>query len=115
MALENRPIEEQLTSDEAKQFYTPGEIARIFGVTARTVSNWCDRGRLPFIVMPSGHRRIPVSAVKGGREFDQKWKAVQERLAEKVKGLPEPTDEEIAEQVLVRRERDRERAARHSS
>jgi excisionase family DNA binding protein len=106
MALEDRPFEEQLTLDEAKMYYTPGEIARHFGVTARTVSNWCDRGRIPFIVTPSGHRRIPVSAVKGGREADQQWQALQQSLEEKTKGLPVPSDEEIASQVLKRRERD---------
>ncbi|MBC7545577.1 MAG: helix-turn-helix domain-containing protein, partial [Candidatus Sericytochromatia bacterium] len=41
--------EETLSLSEQKEFYTPGEVARMFGVTARTVANWCDLGRLLYV------------------------------------------------------------------
>ncbi|MBM3270676.1 MAG: helix-turn-helix domain-containing protein [Candidatus Sericytochromatia bacterium] len=65
---------------EGKRFYTPGEVAELFGVTPKTVSNWCDQGRLESIVTPSGHRRIPESAIRGGREYDAKLRSLQGRL-----------------------------------
>lgn len=101
MAIERRRLEHRQASE--KPYFTTGEIARHFGVTTKTVSNWCDAGRLPCVVTPSGHRRIPVSAVKGGREALARWQAANTMLAEAAAGLPSPSDGEIAEQVLARR------------
>lgn len=115
MAIEDRQVEEQLTDAEAKAFYTPGEVARMFGVSPKTVSNWCDSGRIASITTPSGHRRIPVAAINGGREYDAKLQSFQDRMAAKTEGLPTPTEEAIADQVIARRRRDHERAARRSS
>jgi hypothetical protein len=44
-------------------FLKPSEVARIFGVTVRTVANWCDQGRLPCVITPAGHRRIPLAGL----------------------------------------------------
>lgn len=98
---------------DAGGFYSTTEVARIFGVTPKTVASWCDRGRLPCILTSAGHRRIPVSAIKGGRDHDAKLAAFRARIADRTKGLPIPSDQEIAEQVLERR--DPERAERRSS
>lgn len=94
-----------------KDYFTPGEIAKFFGVTSRTVGNWCASGRLPYIKTPSGHRRIPASAVKGGRETLATWEALQARLSLKTQGRPMPTEQEIADQVLTRRGNEADGAA----
>jgi excisionase family DNA binding protein len=114
MSLGDRHVDEKLTVPEAKAFYTPGEVARMYGVSPKTVSNWCDSGRIASITTPSGHRRIPASAIEGGREYDAKLRAFQDLMAAKTDGLPVPTDEGIADQVVSRRRREQERAARRS-
>ena len=36
---------------------TPGEVARIFNVSQKTVERWSDEGKLGCIRTPGGHRR----------------------------------------------------------
>ncbi len=36
---------------------TPGEVAKAFGVYAKTVAAWADAGKLSYITTPGGHRR----------------------------------------------------------
>ena len=60
-------------------FFTPGQFAKLYGVTPRTVRNWCDAGRIPFVTTPSGHRRIPVSVLTGGVENLDTWGAMIEQ------------------------------------
>jgi excisionase family DNA binding protein len=43
----------------------PGEVADRLKVSPRAVQAWCKAGKLPSIVTPGGHRRIPESAVRG--------------------------------------------------
>lgn len=42
---------------------TVTEVARIFRVTPRTITGWCDKGWLPSFKTPGGRRRIPISEV----------------------------------------------------
>lgn len=95
--------EEVLTPEEQREFYTPGEVARMFGVTTRTVANWCDKGRLAYVETLGGQRRILASSIKGGRDYDAKKAALMAGLAELHAGKPVPTDDEIAEEVRSRR------------
>lgn len=60
--MKNQATEGGKTS--AKDYYSPGEVAKMYGVTSKTVSNWCEKGRLSFITTPSGHRRIPAAEVR---------------------------------------------------
>jgi excisionase family DNA binding protein len=41
-----------------KRYYTTFDIAKICGVTRITVRNWVNKGQLPAILTPGGHRRI---------------------------------------------------------
>lgn len=50
------------TADPA-EYMSPGEAAAFLGVSPKTVALWCDRGKLPCVVLSSGHRRIPSAAV----------------------------------------------------
>lgn len=40
------------------------EVALLFQVSERAVTDWARRGRLPSVRTPGGHRRYPASAVR---------------------------------------------------
>lgn len=42
---------------------TPREVAEIFRVDPKTVTRWAQRGRIPSVTTPGGHRRFPQTAV----------------------------------------------------
>jgi len=42
-------------------FLSPKQVARAAGLSESTIKRWCDRGVLPFIRTPGGHRRIPLN------------------------------------------------------
>lgn len=44
-----------------EKFYTPEEIAEMFGVTKKTVYDWMREGRLPYIQVGEKTRRISHS------------------------------------------------------
>lgn len=46
-----------------QQLLTPAEVAALFGVSAKTVWLWGERGRLPCVKTPGGHKRYPAEAV----------------------------------------------------
>ena len=45
------------------KLYTISEVAEIFRVTRSTVQSWTDAGKLKYIRIPSGKRRITQSEV----------------------------------------------------
>jgi excisionase family DNA binding protein len=49
--------------DDLPEMLTPGELARLLHVNAKSVSRWCRMGRLHAVITPGGHRRIPLAAV----------------------------------------------------
>lgn len=48
---------------------TPGEVARLFRVDAKTVTRWAAKGRLPSIKTPGGHARFRASDVAEALNF----------------------------------------------
>jgi excisionase family DNA binding protein len=40
------------------------EVAVLFQVSERAVTDWAQRGRLPSVRTPGGHRRYPAGAVR---------------------------------------------------
>jgi excisionase family DNA binding protein len=50
--------------EETEPHLTPGEVATIMRVDPKTVTRWCDSGKLSCIRTLGGHRRIPESAVR---------------------------------------------------
>ena len=40
------------------------EVALLFQVSERAVTDWASRGRLPSVRTPGGHRRYPAQAVR---------------------------------------------------
>jgi excisionase family DNA binding protein len=41
------------------------EVALLFEVSERAVTDWATKGRIPSIRTPGGHRRYPAEAVAG--------------------------------------------------
>lgn len=46
---------------------TPGEAAKKLGVHVKTVGRYCRDGKLSFVKLPYGHRRIYASSVEACR------------------------------------------------
>lgn len=40
------------------------DVARMFQVSERTVSEWARRGRIPSVRTPGGHRRYPADGIR---------------------------------------------------
>jgi excisionase family DNA binding protein len=51
-------------ADDALRFLRTSEVAALFQVSERAVTDWAARGRLPSVRTPGGHRRYPVEAVR---------------------------------------------------
>ncbi|MGS2645947.1 BldC family transcriptional regulator [Streptosporangium sp. G12] len=47
----------------ADDLLTPGEVAALMRVDPKTVTRWAKAGKLPSILTPGGHRRVPRAAV----------------------------------------------------
>ena len=48
----------------SEKLLRPSDVAALFQVSERTVSEWARRGRIPSLQTPSGHRRYPANAIK---------------------------------------------------
>ncbi len=53
-------VPEGLTS----QFLRTADVASLFQVSERTVSDWARRGRIPSVRTPGGHRRYPAEEIR---------------------------------------------------
>jgi excisionase family DNA binding protein len=50
--------------DDVHRYLRTSEVAALFQVSERAVTDWAARGRLPSVRTPGGHRRYPVEAVR---------------------------------------------------
>jgi excisionase family DNA binding protein len=74
--------------DDLPEMLTPGELARLLHVDAKTLSRWCRMGRLTADITPGGHRRIPLAAVldlRRGMGFDDQTALAAVRRVTRVK------------------------------
>jgi excisionase family DNA binding protein len=46
-------------------YLSPGQAARILGVSPKTVNRWANEGRIPCAVTLGGHRRFRVDVIRG--------------------------------------------------
>lgn len=54
-------------------FLTPGQVARMLGVSVKTVYRWATAGRIPCVVTLGGHRRFrpdDIAAVASSMGID---------------------------------------------
>lgn len=56
-------LAEKLGLPERGDLLLPGEVAREFGVSSKTVARWAKTGKIRHIKTPGGHRRFPSSEV----------------------------------------------------
>lgn len=49
------------------EYLTTGEVARLLGVSPRTVARWASEGRIAYVVTLGGHRRFARSVVEQTR------------------------------------------------
>lgn len=63
-------MSEHRTSDEEPNgdFLTRGMVARLFGVSASTVTRWARLGLLPAVRTPGGHYRFPARETRRAAE-----------------------------------------------
>lgn len=54
---------DDLKVDDGHRYLRTSEVAALFQVSERAVTDWAARGRLPSVRTPGGHRRYPVAAV----------------------------------------------------
>lgn len=47
-----------------EEYLMPGQIARKYGVSTKTVTRWAKAGKLPHIRTIGGHRRYSAKAVE---------------------------------------------------
>lgn len=59
-----QPILETPVHDDVERFLTPGEVARLVGVSPTTVTRWAREGKLRCRTTLGGHRRFEPSVVK---------------------------------------------------
>jgi len=50
-------------SEFNKEFYRPGEVGKYLGVVQRTISRYCEQGKIQDILLDTGKRVIPKSEV----------------------------------------------------
>ncbi len=77
------------------RFLTTHQIAKMLGVSERTVANWIDRSHLDAFRTPGGHRRVSPASLK---EFLRKRKMpIPDELAEDVRILIVEDDPLVAQ------------------
>ena len=52
------------TGDEGGRFLRTREVALLFQVSERAVTDWATKGRIPSVRTPGGHRRYPAAHVR---------------------------------------------------
>ncbi|WP_395111281.1 helix-turn-helix domain-containing protein [Actinomadura sp. SCN-SB] len=57
-------------SAERETLLTPGEVAKMFGVSTTTVTRWARAGRAPSLLTPGGQRRFPAIRMRELRQQD---------------------------------------------
>lgn len=105
---------------------TVAQAARRLGVSPNTIRAWADRGAIPVVRLPSGHRRFEARAIDAVREHaptdesyesaQAAWVAAGERWARthRTKLSPEERDRGLAAVAEMTR-LSREIAARHGN
>jgi excisionase family DNA binding protein len=48
----------------SSQLLRTSDVAALFQVSERTVSDWARRGRIPSVRTPGGHRRYPAEEIR---------------------------------------------------
>jgi excisionase family DNA binding protein len=55
---------QQLPTGAGERLLRTSDVALLFQVSERTVSEWARRGRVPSVRTPGGHRRYPADQIR---------------------------------------------------
>jgi excisionase family DNA binding protein len=55
---------QQLPTGAGERLLRTSDVAMLFQVSERTVSEWARRGRVPSVRTPGGHRRYPADQIR---------------------------------------------------
>jgi excisionase family DNA binding protein len=55
---------QQLPAGAGERLLRTSDVAMLFQVSERTVSEWARRGRVPSVRTPGGHRRYPADQIR---------------------------------------------------
>ena len=106
MAKASQRKQKQPAEQAPAGYCTPADVAPLFGVTAKTIANWCDAGHLPCETTLGGHRRIPLAAVQLMRARKEGHEAFRARIEAKTRLLPQVSDEDLAAEIRAHRDSD---------
>jgi excisionase family DNA binding protein len=70
------------------QLLRTADVATLFQVSERTVSDWARRGRIPSVRTPGGHRRYPAA------EIQRLLEAAEHGITPEMAGSREPAGED---------------------
>jgi excisionase family DNA binding protein len=45
------------------QLLTPSEVAELLSVSTRTITNWINADRIPYVTLPGNRHRVPLHAL----------------------------------------------------
>ena len=69
------------------QLLSTKEAADLVGVSPRTVTNWADAGKVPYLKLPGGENRIPLAgflaAMEGTYDLAAELEKVQQSALER--------------------------------
>jgi excisionase family DNA binding protein len=54
----------QVPANLKSQLLRTSDVAALFHVSERTISDWARRGRIPSVQTPGGHRRYPAAEIR---------------------------------------------------
>jgi excisionase family DNA binding protein len=57
------PVQD-IDSNGSTDYMTTGEVAKMLGISPKTVARWAKEGKLPHLVTLGGHRRFPAQPIR---------------------------------------------------
>jgi len=84
---------------------TAPQVAARYGVTPQAVYKWIKAGRIQAEQTPGGSWRLPADQFDCGRTDSRRLAALKAKLVEHAGDAPSVSDEEIADEIVGRRQR----------
>ncbi len=86
------------------EWLTAPQVAARYGVTPQAVYKWIKAGRVHAEQTPGGSWRLPIDQFARGRTDPARLAALKARLLEHAGDTPSVTDEELADEIVSRRQ-----------
>lgn len=89
------------TISDFRDSYTTSQVAKLMGVSTKTVQTWCDEGVLSFSKTKGGHRRIPTAELKALMRRKKQHSEDGEVISENPLLLPESSSADEVSVLIV--------------